>query len=401
MTEMSPRIAQLLRDLQRGGQRVIDDFWQDIQAEGTPLIESVDDGWVLVTFLWRGEARRTATGYGVDVTLSRIDRTDLWYGSQRLPSDLRTLYYFRHGTDRFILPRDPRSDGPNHIDPFNRRPFYLPADRNDPTDYTSWLSLLELPSAPDESWSRPLPGVTRGSMLTTTIPTTALGGRRRVAVYRPATNPTGPLALLVVFDGFLARTVLRIPTTLDNLIAAGRIPPTLALFVTAPNGKRRGRELCPRPAIANFVLRELLPWAQHRWHISDDPGKRVVAGTSLGGLVASYIGMVAPDEFGCVLSQSGSYWWPVPSADDNEPEWLTRAFADSPKLPLRFYLDIGDRETRYPLGDGLEMLYVNRRFRDVLLDRGYDVSYVEYSGWHDYINWRRTFADGLLALIGK
>lgn len=97
--------------------------------------------------------------------------------------------------------------------------------------------------------------------------------------------------------------------------------------------------------------------------------------------------MVAPQEFGCVLSQSGSYWWPAPPADD-EPEWLTRAFADSPKLPLRFYLDIGDRETLYALGDGPEMLYVNRRFRDVLLDRGYDVSYVEYSGWHDY-TWKR------------
>jgi enterochelin esterase-like enzyme len=35
-----------------------------------------------------------------------------------------------------------------------------------------------------------------------------------------------------------------------------------------------------------------------------------------------------------------------------------------------------------------------------LLERGYQVTYAEYSGAHDYINWRRTFADGLLAVLG-
>jgi enterochelin esterase family protein len=334
---------------------------------------------------------------GLEVTLSRIDGTDVWHGSQRLPTDLRTTYFLQHGTGG--IPRTSDGVGPSHIDPLNPRPFRFPADPNDPTDHSEWVSLLELPSAPDEPWSRPLPGVARGSLLTTSIRTNALGGRRRVAVYRPADKPKDPMALLVVFDGFISRAVMRIPTTLDNLIAAGRIPATMALFVNAPNGKRRNRELCPGPAIRNFVLRELMPWARRRWRFSDDPQNRVVAGASLGGLVAAYLGMVAPHEFGRVLSQSGSYWWPAPPAA-TEPEWLTRAIANRPKLPLRFYMDIGDRETGTPVGEGLDMVSVNRRFRDVLTERGYPLTYNEYSGWHDYINWRRTFADGLTALIG-
>jgi enterochelin esterase family protein len=390
-------VARLLRDLRRGDAQVVDDFWQEVQAEGTPLVEAVDDGTALVTFLWRGEATYTGTAW-LDVTLSRIDGTDLWYGSQRLPLDLRTLYYFRHVDGGYRFPSDPGGVGPFHLDPLNPRPVRLPADPNDPADYAAWLSLLELPAAPEEQWSQPLPGVARGSMLTTSISTAALGGRRRINVYRPAGRPQGPVALLVVFDGFASRTMLRIPTTLDNLIAAGHIPPTMALFITAPGGKRRDRELRPGSGIGNFVLRELIPWARHRWRISDDPQNRVIAGASLGGLAASYIGMVAPEEFGCVLSQSGSYWWPAPS--DGEPEWLTRAFASRPLLPLRFYLDIGDRETLPTTGEGLEMLTVNRRFRDVLVERGYPVTYTEYSGAHDYINWRRTFADGLMALLG-
>jgi enterochelin esterase family protein len=171
----------------------------------------------------------------------------------------------------------------------------------------------------------------------------------------------------------------------------------MALFVNSPNGKRRFRELRPGWTIRHFITRELMPWAQHRWRISDDPYHRIIAGSSLGGLAAAYIGLVAPRVFGNVIAQSGSFWWPAPSA---QPEWLTRAYATRPRLPLRFYLDVGNRETSSTRGDNLDQLTVTRHFRDVLVERGYQVSYAEYVGAHDYVNWRRTFADGLLAVLG-
>jgi uncharacterized protein YbdZ (MbtH family) len=36
----------------------------------------------------------------------------------------------------------------------------------------------------------------------------------------------------------------------------------------------------------------------------------VVAGQSFGGLAAMFAALNWPQRFGCVLSQSGSYWWP-------------------------------------------------------------------------------------------
>jgi enterochelin esterase family protein len=39
--------------------------------------------------------------------------------------------------------------------------------------------------------------------------------------------------------------------------------------------------------------------------------------------------------------------------------------------------------------------------RDVLLAKGYEVHYQQFVGGHDYLSWRGTFADGLLALIGR
>ncbi len=42
-----------------------------------------------------------------------------------------------------------------------------------------------------------------------------------------------------------------------------------------------------------------------------------------------------------------------------------------------------------------------RHFRDILQAKDYDVDYLEFSGGHDYLCWRGTLADGLLALTGK
>jgi enterochelin esterase family protein len=398
MTPTSPRIAQLAEELSNRGPAAVDDFWREVSAAGTPLIEDVRDGSALVTFLWRGEASRTATGWGVDVELERIDDTDLWHGSRRLPTTMRTLYYLRHHDDH--IPTGLDNTGTAHVDTLNRHPFRFPADPNDPTDRTYWASLLELPDAPAERWSVPRPGVPRGRFFQAAVRTGALGGHRRVGVYRPAPSTTGPgrdLGLLIVFDGHLSRTVLRIPTVLDNLIADRCIPPTLALFVNAPNGERRFRELRPGHRLRHFVTRELLPWAHRRFPLTTDPRQRIVAGSSLGGLAAAYVALVAPDQFGGVLAQSGSFWWPAAPA--TESQWLIHAYAERPPVPVRFYLDVGDHETTSPRGDNLDQVTVNRRFRDALRNRGYTVTYTEYVGAHDYVNWRRTFGDGLLALL--
>jgi hypothetical protein len=287
----SPRIARLLRDLDADGPVAVDKFWREVLEQGTPLVEAEDDDSALVTFLWRGEAATTRIRYGLNVELQRIPGTDLWYGSQRLPLDLRTSYWVDHVDG--ALP-SARTDGaPAHPDLANPKEWQFPPDRTLPGDRPYYLSILELPAAPPEPWTSPQPGAARGAVLQTSIRTAALGGRRRIWVYRPPGRRDRPLALLVVFDGSTSKNVLRIPTVLDNLNAAGRIPPTMALFVNSTLEVRRWRELTPRPHLRQFVVHELMPWAQRRWQLSSDPADRVIAGTSLGGLAAAYIAMEA------------------------------------------------------------------------------------------------------------
>jgi len=96
-----------------------------------------------------------------------------------------------------------------------------------------------------------------------------------------------------------------------------------------------------------------------------------------------------------VLSQSGSFWW---GPGDEEPEKTSRDFVASPRLPLRFWMEVGTAEIGNPAHE-TTMLAANRHLRDVLKARGYDVSYHEFDGNHSYVCWRGTLADGLVALL--
>ena len=366
-------------------------LWAQAQRTGSPVISPVaPDGTVEVTFVWRGEAETTRVAWGVWLDLERVPGTDLWHGSVRLPAASRTLYYLAHeGADS--LPPDASGTGPAHIDPLNQRPHRFPADPDDPTDRDCWASLLDLPDAPESTWSTPRREIP--------IEDHTLPSGRRVAVYRPPGEPPpeGP-ATLVVFDGWQARQALRIQHTVDNLIAAGLIPPTLILFVPSSDADRDNDLTPASAATTELVTRELPAWARHELGAGEDPARTVVAGQSLGALMAMHVALTAPEVYGAVIAQSGSYWWPKP--EDGEPGRLLRDYAERPRANLRFYLDVGDRETHSSPGiTPPHMLQLTRDMRDVLTSKGYPVTYAEYHGAHDYVNWRDTFAAGLIAVL--
>ncbi|GIM96571.1 alpha/beta hydrolase-fold protein [Paractinoplanes toevensis] len=384
----SPRITHLLSTLSTEG---LADFWD---TTGTPLIEPAGDGQLLVTFLWRGEAASTRVFWGFEIPLERVPGTDLWHGSRAMPPHARTVYCLAHG-EAETLPLDLSGTGPTHIDLANPHRMHFPRDPADPDDRDVWASVLELPEAPPEPWTAPRPGVPAGELTEVVLPGLALGGPRPVTVYRPAGTPAEGLPVLVVFDGYLARHVLRVPTILDNLIADGRIPPTVALFVSSFE-KTRSADLSPTRPIHAFVEHELVPWARTQLGAGRSREANLIAGVSRGGLAAAYVGLCAHEMFGGVLAQSGSFWWPEPA--DGEPGWLIRQITRYPRADLRFFLDVGTWETTAGPGGAPDQVSVVRQMRDALRGHGYPVEYLEYAGGHDYVNWRRTFADGLLAL---
>ena len=177
---------------------------------------------------------------------------------------------------------------------------------------------------------------------------------------------------------------------LDDLIANGRIPPVVAILV---GNTDRARELMCSVSFSDFLAKELVPWAQEKYRATTDAAQTVVAGSSLGGLAASFAGFTHPEVFGNVLSMSGSYWWsPV---GDPEPEWLARQFASPPSRSLQMFVAVGSME------EAASQLATNRHFRDVLTAKGYPVRFREFNGGHNYLAWRDMLPEGLLALLGR
>jgi enterochelin esterase family protein len=111
--------------------------------------------------------------------------------------------------------------------------------------------------------------------------------------------------------------------------------------------------------------------------------------------------MKHPELVGHVLSQCGAFWRGNEASNSPPYEWLTNQYASAPKLPLRFFVDVGARETVGALGGSApSLLDANRRLGSVLRSKGYIVDYYEVpGGQHSPESWRTRLAPGIVALL--
>ena len=396
----SPTITALQRDVARDPVTATAEFWRTLARRTTPIIEpyTPDSSFVLVTFVYRDtlharsiQVSGGAAGWVDELTkLAPIPHTDIWYKTVVLPRNIRLGYQFRVDDD---LPPPWWAD-PN----FGARFVKWHGDRLNPdVDSTTRVrgarSKFHGPGADPQLYTVRRPDVPHGRIDTLRIESKILGQQRRAWVYMPPGVPVTPAPpLLVLFDGaaYIGAAWVPTPTILDNLLADSKIAPVAALFVD--NGAARMQELGCDSAFAAFVVSELLPLVHQRYSVTADPSRTVIGGSSHGGLAAACAALRFPTTFGSVISQSGSYWW-APAGQ--EEEWPSRTFASLPKLPIRFYVEVGTYETDHSQNAGPGQVITNRHFRDVLRAKGYDVVYSEFPGAHEYFNWRGTLSNAL------
>jgi enterochelin esterase-like enzyme len=402
-SDASPRIAAFRREVERATPGREERFWKEVRSSGAPLIEPIgsEPGFSLVTFLWQGNTGTRnvvifdgVAGFDAKDQMARLDGTNLWFKTYRVRNDAQFAYN--------LSPNDPLTsfDDVHGDDAMRDRLAMLEIDplnpHRCPTTFGSYgaeSSFVELPDAPKLVWNAPSTKRARGKVQTTAIESAILKRDKKLWVYTPKGFPKNHdrYPLLVLFDG--DRNVMWIPTILDNLIAKKKTPPLVAILIDDSQPSARRTELPCNLAFADFLAKELVPWSAERYHTTRDAARTVVAGSSFGGLASVFAGLRHSEVFGNVIALSGSFWWKPEG--EKEGQWLTRQLDASPKLPLRFYLEVG-------LMEGYSVqIEANEHMRDVLGAKHYVLSYSEYDGGHAFLNWSGGMARALLFLMGN
>jgi enterochelin esterase family protein len=402
---ISPIISILEQEIIKGDRTALIEFWKNIERNGTPIIEQFeeDENYKLVTFVVKGTGKTrnaviiTALANQDDVLTNnvceQIENTNLFYKTFKVLNGTRTIYTISKNNnlrynrfyDNIILNWHTCSP-----DPFNPKKFYQ-RYRREGQQIEIEYSVLEMPDTKLRMWTLKDDNVPSGKVEEVELYSKILNMNRKIWVYTPPnfTKTVKKYHFLVIFDGKAFLDFTQPPVIFDNLIAKKKIPPLVAVFIHNYSGFQRGKDLDCYPPFADFIAKELLSWARENYHVSSDPDEAVLMGSSSGALAAAFIGYLYPDTFRKILSQSGFYgwfpgniffqrmryyygkdfvrWWN--KEDEQEPYWLVRQFYKREKLPLKFYVNVGNLETR-------TMPSVHQ-FHQMLQDKGYEHYYEE------------------------
>lgn len=395
-TPMGPQLKRLQQALVQG--QSTEAFWQQVQQQGTPLVEPWEGGQLLVTFLWRDQGNHNVRLFGSPSgdhnPLRKLGGSDVWWTSVVMDPRARLTYALAPDVPKVANAAQQRRMilATLQRDPLN--PHTFPAQlATQAVDRFQGRSVLQLPQAPKQPWVQARSDVPQGTLTRHVVHSQILGNDRDVWTYVPA--GAEPQNLLVLFDAHAFVHDVPTPRILDNLMADGLLPNTAAVIVGNASPEARGQELPPNPKFAQFMAEELMPWVKQQG-LGQLARHTVVAGSSYGGLVSSYLGLMHPELFGNVLSMSGSYWW----APQGEPAgWMQRAWQTlpSPMPNVRFYIDAGRFETGRGGRNGI--LETSRELGDVLRARGLSVTQREWISGHDYVQWQASLGCGLVALL--
>ena len=392
------------------------EFWRQVHfiadAGGYPFVEATKDADnVRLTFLHRQGANPPANVLllaninhvvPAELLFERLGSSGVYFLTVEVPKGVRFLYRIlendpltglfagaKYGTRLHLLGGEPDPLNPN------RR---VVADAFGPgRDFI--VTWVELAGAAPQPYIADH-GSPRGTLMTESRPSTTLGYSHQISTYLPPNyDPANEYPLMILFDGGSFFSTGSLQLTLENLIAEGAVPPLVVLGITAgtKNGQnQRNTELTCNPQFMAFLNDELLPWFASKVSISEDPQQRIIAGSSYGGLFATYFAFNHPETVAHVLSLSGSFHWGR-KEDEFAYEWLVREFAFADKKPIDIFMEVGVLEGEYSWDDPAfpHQIVSHRHFKTILDMKKYDVAYQEYAGGHDMLSWRGGMAEGL------
>jgi len=210
------------------------------------------------------------------------------------------------------------------------------------------------------------------------------GTVREGGVYIPAQYDSAKPAALMVFQdgiGYMSTNgSWRVPVVFDNLIAAGEMPVTIAIFLNpGTRGGQSNRSFeydSLGNAYARFLINEAIPFVTNKYSlaITENPEMRATCGSSSGGICAFTVAWERPDQFRKVLSTIGSFT--NIRGGHNYPALLRK----TERKPIRVFLQDGANDLNNLYGD---WPLANQAMASALRFMGYDHKFVLGDGSHN------------------
>lgn len=294
------------------------------------------------------------------IQLNRVAER-LWVHEAVLPADSYIEYAFFRGEKRIR-------------DPFN--------PRRTPNGLGNTNHYFNMPEYQPSPWHLEVDQTPKGTIFEHRLPTDEFlaGIERTVYFYQPPVDQPAPL--VVVYDGreYLERA--RLPTMIDNLIAAGKIRP-LALAMISNSKRYRVMEYACADTTIWHLLQVLLPFARQKLclvDIKEHPGAYGILGASFGGLMALYTLLRTPNIFGHGLCQAGGY----EVEGFKFPVW--DILSNIRGTDARIWMDCGRFDW---------LISANRRMAAALGQMGAKFRFHEYNAGHNFPAWRDCLPLGL------
>ena len=210
---------------------------------------------------------------------------------------------------------------------------------------------------------------------------------RQVGVYVPKQYVPGTAAPFIIGADGVDKGLF---TTLDNLIAEKKVPVMIAISIHNGSGDAQGSERGleydnMNGTYAEWVEKEVLPLVEKQYNVklTKDPEGRATMGGSSGGSCALIMAWYHPEWYHRVLTYSGTYvnqQWPYdPKTPGGAWDFHRRLIPETPKKPIRLWMEVGDRDLFNPnvmRDDMHDWVVANENMAKVLAAKGYHYQFV-------------------------
>lgn len=189
---------------------------------------------------------------------------------------------------------------------------------------------------------------------------------------------------------------------LDNLIAAGKAKPMLVVIsngnVPTPGGNRGGYSAAGMAGFAEELGNNIVPFVERTYRVQPNAESRALAGLSMGGGQAFFVGLANKDKFASIGVFSTGLFGGIGggrggrgggasaapfNAEEQIPGLLTNSKSFNERLKV-FYISVGEQDPR---------IDATKKAVEDFKSHGLKVEFASFPGGHEWQVWRKSLHD--------